>query len=314
MSKVKAEAWVYLIVLSLIWGSSFILMKKGLEAYPPAQMATLRICFAGFCLLPVAINHFKKITRKQLFYIFLFGLTNSAVPAFLFATSETVVSSSTAGILNSLTPIFTLLVGIMFFKQPFSFFGFAGVLIGFGGAAMLVFYGSNSDNIVHSEHSAVLFAGLIVIATICYGFASNIVKNHLQEVKGYIVSAFSYLIFAIPLIIWLLFFSDFQKRVVQHPEGIHSLLYIAILGIMGSAFAIILVVRVIQVSNALFASFVTYLIPIVSILWGLLIGESINIITIISLVIILTGIVVAQFKKDNHNNELKETLGPKESF
>jgi drug/metabolite transporter (DMT)-like permease len=297
MSKIKAEAWVLLIVLSLIWGSSFILMKKGLEAYPPMQMASLRICIAALCMLPVTIRHLRKVKGRDLFYIFLFGLTNSGVPAFLFAESETVVSSSTAGILNSLTPIFTFVVGLLFFGVAFNWYGLAGVIIGFAGAFLLVFFGESHAGTAAETTNTALYAGLIVIATVLYGFAGNIIKKHLNTVPGHIVSGFAYLFFAIPLIIWLLFFSDFPSRLVHNPQGIHSLLYIMILAILGSAMAIVLVVRLIQASSALFGSFVTYLIPIVSIMWGLLAGETINFVTLFSLLLIMSGIIIAGLKK-----------------
>jgi len=297
LSKIKPEAWVLLIVLSLIWGSSFILMKKGLEAYPPMQMASLRICIAALCMLPVTIRHARKVKRGDLFYIFLFGLTNSGIPAFLFAESETVVSSSTAGILNSLTPIFTLVVGLLFFGIAFNWYGLFGVIIGFAGAFLLVFFGENHIRSVAETTNTAIYAGLILIATILYGFASNIVKKHLNMVPGHIVSGFAYSFFAVPLTIWLLFFSDFPTRVVQNPEGIHSLLFIAILAVLGSAMAIVLVVRLIQASSALFGSFVTYLIPVVSIMWGIVAGETINFVTLFSLLLILSGIIIAGQKK-----------------
>ena len=293
MGKIKAEAWVLLIVLSLIWGSSFILMKKGLEAYPPMQMASLRIIIAALCMLPVSIKNLGKVKKKHLFYIFLFGLTNSGIPAFLFAESETVVSSSTAGILNSLTPIFTLMTGVLFFGIIFNWFSLAGVIIGFAGAFLLVFFGRGT-----TTSNAAIFAGMIVVATVMYGFAGNIIKKYLSEVPGHIVSAYAYLFFAIPLMIWLLFFSDFSSRVVHNPEGIHSLLYITILAVLGSAMAIVLVVRLIQSSSALFGSFVTYLIPVVSIIWGLVVGETINFVTLFSLLLIMSGIIIAGLKKN----------------
>jgi drug/metabolite transporter (DMT)-like permease len=278
-------------------------MKKGLIAYPPAQMAALRICIAGLCLLPVAIRHLKKINRKQFFYIVLFGLTNAGLPAFLFSNAETVVSSSTAGILNSLTPIFTLLIGVIAFHQKFRWMRLVGVLTGFAGACILVF-GANGNQAGPSAQNQALYAGMIVLATICYGFSSNIIKNHLQNVPGYIVSAFSYLAFAMPLSIWLLFFSDFPKRVAAHPSGISSLLYITILAVLGSAFAIILVVRLIQVSNALFGSFVTYLIPFVSIMWGILDHETVNSLSFISLILIFAGIIAAGYDKPARNKAI----------
>jgi drug/metabolite transporter (DMT)-like permease len=288
-------------------------MKKGEEGYSAAQMASIRICIAALCLLPVAIKHFKRLTRKQLFYISLFGLCNAGLPAFLFAEAETVVSSSTAGILNSLAPIFTLLFGIILFRQAINWNGLIGVLIGFAGACLLIFYGTGNEGANLTSHAPWIYSGMIVVATLGYGIANNIIKKHLQDVPGYIVSAFSYLVFAIPLVFWLFFFSDFQARVFHHPHGLSSLGFICLLAIFGSAIAIILYVRLVQVSNALFGSLVTYLMPIVSVLWGIFANEKMNYITIVSLVIILTGIIIASQKKARIKAESPD-LEPKESF
>jgi len=180
-----------------------------------------------------------------------------------------------------------------------------GVVIGFGGACLLVFYGTNAGARPNTAAHPELYAAMIVFATMLYGIASNIVKTHLQQVPGYIVASFSYLILAIPLSIWLFFYSDFTTRLMQPAAAGHafsapvtSLFYISLLAVFGSAIAVTLLVKLIQVSNALFGSFVTYLMPIVSIAWGFLDGEGINIVTFISLAVILSGILIANRQRN----------------
>ena len=292
--KIKPEAWLILALLTLVWGSSFILMKKGLEGFSPMQVGSLRICFAGLVLLPVVIQHFRKITKRAVYYSILFGLMNAGVPAFLFALAQTKVNSSTAGILNGLTPIFTLTVGVLFFQVPFNAFKLIGVVIGFIGASMLVFFKEGFTSAPQIQDSELGLTLLIVLATCMYGFAGNIMKRYLDNVPGPVIASIAYGSFAIPSAIYLLF-SDFGSRLSQE-NGWESLGYLALLGIFGSAIAIILFSRLLKQSNALFGSFVTYLIPFVAILWGLAADEKIGLVPFISLGIILAGIYISGLK------------------
>ncbi|MGZ5245016.1 MAG: DMT family transporter, partial [Bacteroidia bacterium] len=237
MSK-RAEAWFLLILLSVIWGSSFILIKKGLEAYSPYQVASLRISLAALSLLPVALYNIRKVPMQKLKYIFLFGLCNAGLPAFLFSIAQTHVNSSTAGILNALTPIFTMIIGALMFSVPLTGKKFAGVMIGFFGACMLVFFKNGFDNPTGITDVNFGYTMLIVLATALYGFSGNIMKNHLNDVPGAVISSFSYLIFAIPLSIYLFGFSDFIYRLTETPNGLSAFGYITILGVLGSAIAI----------------------------------------------------------------------------
>jgi drug/metabolite transporter (DMT)-like permease len=298
MSK-RAEAWFLLILLSVIWGSSFILIKKGLAGYNPFQVASLRICMAALSLLPVALYHIRKLPMAKMKYIFLFGLCNAGLPAFLFSTAQMHVNSSTAGILNSLTPIFTMIMGALLFGVQLTGKKFAGVMIGFCGACMLVFFKNGFSAPTPITDSNFFYTMLIVLATVLYGCSSNIMKNYLDDVSGQVISSFSYLIFAIPLSVYLFVFSDFTYTLTHSPNGLSSFGYISVLGIFGSAFAIVLFSRLLKISNALFGSFTTYLLPFVAILWGIAIDENIGIVPFISLGVILTGIFISNlsFKK-----------------
>jgi amino acid adenylation domain-containing protein len=291
--KIKPEAWVILFLLTLIWGSSFILIKKGLDGFSPMQVGSLRICFAGLLMLPVAIRHLRKISGKALFYSCLFGLLNAGLPAFLFPLAETKVDSSTAGILNGLTPIFTLIVGLSFFRVPFNIFKLIGVVVGFLGASMLILFREGFDHPTHIQDAQLVFSLLLVLATCLYGFAGNVMKRHLDNVPGPVIASFAFGSFAIPSAIYLLF-SDFTQRLETIPQAPGSLAFIAILGVFGSAIAVILQSRLAKQSNALFVSFVTYLIPFVAIAWGMIDNERIGIVPFVSLGIILAAIYISR--------------------
>ncbi|MGZ5282863.1 MAG: DMT family transporter, partial [Bacteroidia bacterium] len=201
--------------------------------------------------------------------------------------------------LNALTPIFTMIIGALMFSVPLTGKKFAGVMIGFFGACMLVFFKNGFDNPTGITDVNFGYTMLIVLATALYGFSGNIMKNHLNDVPGAVISSFSYLIFAIPLSIYLFGFSDFIYRLTETPNGLSAFGYITILGVLGSAIAITLFSRLIKKSNALFGSFTTYLLPFVAIMWGIGIGEKIGVIPFISLGVILCGIFISNlsFKK-----------------
>lgn len=293
--KIKPETWLILFALTFIWGSSFILMKKGLESFSPMQVGALRICFAGLVMLPVAVMNIRKVPREAIYFSILFGLLNAGIPNFLFPLSETKVDSSTAGILNGLTPIFTLLAGVSFFGVRFTGFKLLAVITGFVGAAMLVFFRDGFHTSGQAQSGQLGYASLIVVATCMYGLAANVMKRYLDNVSGPVIAAIAYGSFAIPSAIYLAT-SDFTERMGSHEGSLYSLGYVAILGIFGSAIAIILASQLTKQSTALFGSFVTYLIPFVAILWGVLDGEPVGMITFISLGVIFGSIYISGLK------------------
>jgi drug/metabolite transporter (DMT)-like permease len=292
-TKISTESWLIFFALTLIWGSAFILMKKGLESFSPWQVASLRICFAGLVLLPVGIRNIRKVSKNAVLHSFLFGLTNAGIPAFLFPLAETKVDSSTAGILNGLTPIFTLTVGISFFGVAHNAFKLAGVVIGFIGAATLIFFREGFDKVPQLHDAQVGMMLLLVFATLLYGFAANIMKRHLDSVAAPVIASIAFGSFTLPCALYLAF-SDFGHRMVTNPVALTSLGYNAVLGVVGSAVAVMFQSRLLKQTNALFGSFTTYLCPFVAILWGLAVDERIGIVPFVSLGIILAGIYVSR--------------------
>lgn len=285
----KILAWILLLVLALIWGSSFILMKKGLRTFRPDQLASLRMGISFLCLLPFVITRYKQVENSHWKYLCAAGLLGNGIPAFLFATAQTHISSSVAGMLNGLTPVFVLIVGWWFFKVNTSRNGIAGVFIGLTGAVSLLFI--RSSGTISSDPK---YGLLIVLATICYGFSANIIRSRLQMASSVLITAFVLAFVGPPSIIYL-FTTDFTDR-LSIDGALIDLGFVAVLAIFGTALSTVLFNRLLKITTAIFASTVTYMIPVVAMLWGIADGETIGLSHVASLLVILTGIYMASRK------------------
>jgi drug/metabolite transporter (DMT)-like permease len=278
--KRKIRHWLALLILSLIWGTSYILMKKGLESFSPYQVGALRIVITFICLLPVALRHFHHLNKTNILSIIIIGLFGSVIPAFLFPLAETKISSSLAGMINSLSPVFTLVFGITIYKRKAIGTQIAGVFLGLLGAAGLLYTGSFTFN---------LYGLLVVLATILSGISSNEVSK-VKELNGIKITALSFFVTS-PLAIIYLLFSDLSVPV--HTENwVRNLSYIGILAVLGTAVALVIYYLLIRDTSPIFASSVTYFIPIVATLWGLADNEQFYSSMLISIIFIFAGVFI----------------------
>ncbi len=274
------------VVLSFVWGSSFILIKKGLIAFDFVELGALRISISFLAFLPFFIKFFKEIDWKNWKYYLLVGLTGPGIPAFLYAIAQTEISSASTGVLNSLSPIFTLLIGFLFFKSGFQWSKFIGVIVGFIGAILLILLGK--ENAVGGQLWYSLF---IIIGTIMYALNVNIVKSKFQNMKPIHLTTASFMSIGFPFFLYCIL-SDIPHKVVQHEYGLYSFLIIVLLALMGTVLALIMYYKLVQRTNAVFASSVAYTMPLVAIFWGFIDGEPITSYHFIGLVLILLGIYI----------------------
>lgn len=286
---IKNNKWFLFIALSLIWGSSFILIKRGLVGLTPFQLGSLRIIFAALFLLIIAFKHLKTIPANKWKYVVLTGISGILLPVYLFAFAQMGISSSVSGILNSLTPLYTLLIGALAFGLIFKRNQIFGVILGLGGCLMLVL---NSDS-SHTEENY-MYALFVVAATFCYALNVNLVKRYLSDVSPLSIITGNFAVLLIPAIV-VLSCTDFYN-VVQKPETQHAMWFIMILGIIGTGIANLIYYKLIQLSSPLFASSVTYVIPIVAFAWGLLDNEMLTPFQFLGSFIILTGVYMASKK------------------
>jgi len=293
----KTKSWVLLLILASIWGSSFILMKKsmfdnlGNELLTANEVASLRIFISSIVLFFVAIKQWKITFSKDWIFFLLVGLLGNLLPAFLFTNAEKTLSSSSTGILNSLVPIFSVLVAAFVFGQKISIKALFGVLLGLLGTILLIVFNSGSMNSI-----PVLPSLLVVLATICYAFSLNIIKNKLGHVSSITITAVS-LSFMIPFCsIHLFYYTEISQK-LMNPMYSQAFLLTSILAIVGTTFALVIFNQLIKLTTSVFASSVTYFIPVVAILWGVYFGEGITWAICFSGLILLGVFIV---KKEEH--------------
>ena len=287
----QQKKWFYLILLSIVWGSSFILMKKALIGVTPMQLGALRMIITAVFLLLIGFRSIKKIQKKQWLYIVYTALLGTFIPGFLFAYAVNVIDSSIVSILNSFTPFNTLIFGAIFFGFSFKKQQLFGILIGLVGTLILILKGADLN-----PNQNYWFALLILVASVGYAFNVNIVKKHLQNVDALAITAGNFLLLIIPATI-VLAFTGFFTEFEASKAGLESLGYITILSVVGTAIAKTMFNKLVQISNPIFSSSVTYLIPIVAILWGFLDGEKLSLTQLFAGVIILFGVYLVNKKK-----------------
>ena len=288
------QKWFYLIVLSLIWGSSFILIKKGLIGLSPVELGALRIIFTGFFLFVFGFKSIRTIEKKNWKWIIISGFLGSFFPSFLFAFAETEVDSGVVSILNSLVPLNTILFGLAVFKITSTKRQVFGVIIGFIGTALLIVNGAKLN-----PNQNYLYAGFVILATVMYAMNVNIIKKYLQNEKPMAIAVGNFAVIIIPAIIVLLFTDFFSQTIYKTETIIPSILYIVLLSLFGTALAKVLFNKLVQIASPVFASSVTYLMTLVAVLWGSMDGEKISAMQFVGAIIILLGVYLANKKKTN---------------
>ena len=285
----KQLKWVYLGVLALVWGSSFILIKKGLIGMTAFQVGSLRIIFASIFLLMIGFKTLSKIPAHKWKYIALTSLFGTFIPAYLFAIAQTEIDSSVSSILNSLTPLNTLILGALVFGLRFNRNQIIGILIGLLGSILLILNGAMN----HPEQNY-YYAILVLIASVCYAVNVNLIKKYLHDLSPLSITTGNFMVLFAPAL-GVLFFSGFFD-VVTEIKVQNSIIFIAILGVVGTGIANILFFKLIQMSSPVFATSVTYLIPVVAFSWGLLDNEMLTSVQFFGAFIILIGVYLSSKK------------------
>lgn len=284
--------WTILAFLAIVWGSSFILMKKGLVAFSGIEVAALRVFIVFISMLPFIFRHFKKIPGSSWKILILSGIIGNGIPAFLFAFAQTKIDSSLAGILNALTPLFTLIVGMLFFRFKAGFIPISGVILGLAGAIGIVL--ANTKNSIEVN---LFYSSLIIIATILYAINTNIIKTYLHHITALDITGFAFLFIGAVSTVYLFGFSDVIRQVKESEVALLSLFYVGILAILGTAISLIIYNNFLKHTSVIVASSVTYLIPIVAIGWGILDGEVFKPIFLLWIALILIGVYLVNFKR-----------------
>jgi len=286
----KLNKWFYLISLSLIWGSSFILIKKALVGLEADQLGSLRIIFSSIIIILIAWKRLSKITRLEWKWITISAFLGSFFPAFLFAFAEKEIDSAVASIINSIVPLNTVIIGMVLFNIRSTKRQIIGVLIGLAGTYMLIMSG-----IKLNPDQNYLYSGFVILCSFLYALNVNIIKKYLQHLSALTITVGHFAVIIIPALI-VFYFSDFDVNSLKNQETINSVIYVLILAVFGTALAKILFNKLIKISSPVFASSVTYSMLIVSIFWGLVDGEKFSIYQLIATIIIILGVLLTNKK------------------
>jgi drug/metabolite transporter (DMT)-like permease len=286
------KKWIYLIALSLIWGSSFILIKKSLLGLSPLQVGSLRIVFSSIIIFLIAFNRISNIPKNKWKWIAISAIIGTFFPAFLFAFAETQIDSAVASILNSLVPMNTVLIGFAVFKISTTKTQSLGVLIGFIGTCTLIISGAELN-----PDQNYLYSGLVIICSVLYAINVNLIKKHLFDVNAVSIAAGQFVVIFIPSITVLYYSGFFNLEFTDNDLLYDSLTYVLLLSFFGTAMAKILFNRLIQISSPVFASSVTYSMLIVSVIWGVLDGELFNFYQAVATILIIIGVYLSNKKK-----------------
>ncbi len=282
--------WILLIGLSVIWGSSFILIKKSLDHFSPYEVGALRVLISGILLMPYALSKIRSFPKKHLKWLILAAVTGNFIPMFLFPLAETEISSSIAGIINSMMPIFVIIVGSLVWKFETSRRQLTGVMISFAGACILALGGDQSGDI---KIYPIL---LLILATLMYAISTTTVKSRLYEVPAIVMSAFVFsFVLILPSLVALVLSGFFRNLEMNH-DTLSGLGYVAMLSIFGTGLAMMMNYKLLSISTPLFASTVTLLMPIVAVVWGVLDGETLTVQQSAGAVIILAGLIFLRSK------------------
>jgi len=296
-NKQGLHSWAILFTLVLVWGSSFILIKKSLLYFTAVEVGLLRVVITFIFLLPLAIKKISSLKRKQRYYLAISGFIGSLVPSLLFAFAQTGIDSGLAGSLNSLTPLFTLLIGLVFFHFKSRWYNIVGVFIGMLGAIGLIYVSGDGGFAFNMN-----YASLVVIATICYAFNVNFIKTYLKDIDSITITVFTFYFIGFPATLYILFLTDVPYKLIHVEETWTGFGYLSILSVVGTGLALMIFNRLIKISSPIFASSVTYLIPVVAIIWGVVDGEVLKPAYILWFLLILFGVFLVNAKPHHRMN------------
>ncbi len=280
-------AWLLLAILGLIWGSSYILIKRGLEVFEPEEVATLRMLITLCCLLPFALYHVRRVEGREWKYLLIVGILGMGLPAYLFSLAQTKLSSADTGILNSLTPLFTLLIAVLFFGFRTGAMRVVGILCGLAGALLLVLGAGKA-----AGGGDPFYGALVAFSTLCYAYSTNIMKYRLHRLNAIQIPSLAIML-AGPFFLFLLPGSDIAPLLANDERAWSALGYISILAIGGTAVSVVLFTHLLRLSSPVFAASVTYIMPVIALGWGWLDGEQIGLPQYIGLSFILGGVYLA---------------------
>lgn len=292
----KIANWALLILCSIIWGFSYFFIKHSLIAFDPVQVATIRAVSAGIILVPFVIVAFLKIPRNKYGYVLLCAIVGNGIPMYIYPLAQTHISSALTGIINSLTPLCTYFIGILFFRMKNTGLKLTGVLLGLAGVSGLIFFRPSAQ-----LDADIFYLCIALVAPVLYGLNANLLKKYLMGMPAVPLTALMYFFLMVPAG-FMLFYSDVPEQIQTDPAAKSSLVYALLLGVLGTAVAMSLFNILIKRADIMFAASISYLMPVVAVLLGVLDNETLALYEISGLLMILAGVLMINLKQQPVKN------------
>ncbi len=277
----SARDWGLFWGIALIWGASFLLIAIGLESLHPGVITLGRVGLGAVALmaLPGARRKIDRADRRNLVVL---SLLWTGIPFTLFPIAEQYINSAVTGLLNGAMPIFAALVAAVFLRDFPRGAQLAGLVTGFVGVTLI------SAPSLGEGSSEALGVGLVLLATVCYGFAVNIAAP-LQQRYGSIAVMAKMLALAT---VWTLPYGIYG--LAESSFSVRSTIAVAVLGIMGTGVAFAIMASLVGSVGSTRASFITYLIPFVSLALGVaFLGDEVSPVAVIGVVLVVGGAFLA---------------------
>lgn len=268
MKQILQNKFFLLLIISITWGSSFILIKKILPVFDPFQIGAFRAGLSGLLLSFIGVPALRRMKGKDVLWIALAGLLGNFLVVFIFPFAQRHVSSSLAGIINALDPIFTLIMGGILFGIRNRLLQYFGAIIGFLGAIVLVYFSGSESG---ESHYAYLI--LLIIGAALYAISALIVEKKLKHIKAVELASSMYSLWMLPALFILVFSGFFNEIDLSQTEIVQSLGYLTFLTVVSTTLVMFLFFKLVQKTSAVFASTTSLLIPVVAVFWGILDGE-----------------------------------------
>lgn len=282
------------VLLGLIWGSSFAWIKIAVEEIPPATLVAWRMTLgaAGMLVLLAFIRVERPRGFREWLPLIVLGAINAALPIFLISWGEQYVDSGTAAVLNSLVPLFSLLIaGVALRTEPVTGLRVGGLLLGFAGAALL----AGRELELRSDPAALIGAGAVVLAAISYAAGASYARHRVLRTHRYVVAGGTLVFAAIDM--WVI--ALLADGGVIIPRQLDTLVSVLWLGLLGSFVAYVLFFFLIEHLGATMASMVTYVFPVVGVAIGVIgLGERFDLRLLAGTALVVLGIAVVTLRYD----------------
>lgn len=298
LKKLLADKFLVLFIIAITWGSSFILIKKTLPVFDPLQIGAFRAGISGLLLAFIGFPALRKMSRKDVFWIALSGFFGNFLVVFIFPFAQREVSSSLAGIINALDPIFTLLIGALLFGIRNKIIQYFGAIIGFAGALVLVL--SSGDD---SSSNHYFYIGILILGAALYAISALIIEKKLMHISSVDLASSIYTFWMLPSLLILAFSGFFTKIDFTQSQILESLGYLIFLTVISTTLVMFLFFKLVQDTSAVFASTISLLLPVVAVIWGILDGENFTLWYALGGLLILIGVYFIRDKKQDNSLE-----------